>query len=109
MMMTNEDLIESAEAIIGGDVEELSFDQLLRLITTTQYLTDLCLNEIERRGELTFCDGFVVVPYHCDLMVQTVLTRPPRPEWIEEDPTPRRHIHTHTPSASESRASGDND
>ena len=84
MMMTTEELIESAYAMIGGDVEDLSSDQLQQLITTTQYVTDLCLNEIERREELTFCDGFVVVPYHCDLKVQTVLTRPSRPEWMEE-------------------------
>jgi hypothetical protein len=107
MMMTNDDLIESAEVMIGGDVEELSYDQLLQLITTTQYVTDLCLNEIERRGELTFCDGFVVVPYHCDLKVQTVLTRPPRPEWMNEDPTPGdMHI---SPSSNEPGAGGDND
>ena len=34
MMMTNEDLFESAKVMIGGDVAELSYDQLLRLITT---------------------------------------------------------------------------
>lgn len=46
-----------------------------RLITITQYVTDLCLNEIERRGELTVLDGVPVVPYQCEYMVETVLTR----------------------------------
>lgn len=33
-------------------------------MTITQHVTDLCLNEIERRGELTFLHGAPVVPYH---------------------------------------------
>jgi hypothetical protein len=35
----------------------------------------LCLNEIEERGELTFYLGSPIVPYHCDHMVETILTR----------------------------------
>jgi hypothetical protein len=54
MMMTPKDLIESAYTVTGGDVKDLSLDQLQRLMTITQFVTDLCLNEIERRGELTF-------------------------------------------------------
>jgi hypothetical protein len=33
------------------------------LMTITQHVTDLCLNEIERRGQLRFLDGSPVVPY----------------------------------------------
>jgi hypothetical protein len=81
LLMTTEDLIESADRVTGGDVKDLSLDQLLRLMTITQYVTDLCLNEIERRGELTFAPapkwGLVpIVPYQCKHMVETILTRP---------------------------------
>jgi hypothetical protein len=81
LLMTTEDLIESADTVTGGDVKDLSLDQLQRLMTITQYVTDLCLNEIERRGELTFAPapkgGLVpIVPYRCEHMVETILTRP---------------------------------
>ena len=55
--MTKEELIERAYMMTGGDVKELSRDQLVQLMTVTQFVTDLCLNEIERRGELTFAPG----------------------------------------------------
>ena len=66
---------EAAYEVTGGNLQGLRLDQLHRLITITQHVTDLCLNEIERRGELTFLAGAPVVPYHCEYMVETVLTR----------------------------------
>jgi hypothetical protein len=52
-------------------------------MTITQCVTDLCLNEIERRGELTYMPYFdettgclaPIIPYACDYYVETVLTR----------------------------------
>jgi hypothetical protein len=38
----------------GGNIADLPSAKLTRLMTVTQFLTDLCLNEIERRGELTW-------------------------------------------------------
>jgi hypothetical protein len=81
MMMTPEDLIESAYTMTGGNVKDLPLDQLRRLMTITQFVSDLCLNEIERRGELTFApspEGGLapIVPYQCEHMVETILTRP---------------------------------
>ena len=74
--MSKSELIEAAYGMTGGGVEDLSIDQLTRLMTITQFVTDLCLNEIERRGELTFVGGVVVVPYESDHEVDTILTRP---------------------------------
>jgi hypothetical protein len=81
LLMTTEDLIKSADTVTGGNVEDLSLDQLYRLMTITQYVTDLCLNEIEHRGELTFAPApggglAPIVPYYCEHMVETILTRP---------------------------------
>ena len=49
-------------------------------MTIAQFVTDLCLNEIKRRGELTFAPGkdglAVIVPCVCEHMVDTILTRP---------------------------------
>jgi hypothetical protein len=45
-------------------------------MTVTQFVTYLCLNQIERRGELQWRDGAPLVPYHADHFVETVLTRP---------------------------------
>jgi hypothetical protein len=39
------------------------------------YVTDICLNETERRGELTISNGVPVVPYECEYGVETILTR----------------------------------
>jgi hypothetical protein len=56
-------------------------------MTITQFIADLCLNEIERRGELTYIPTSMkdagdpmpylapIVPYHSDYFVETVLTR----------------------------------
>ena len=73
--MSKSELIEAGYEMTGGNVEDLSIDQLTRLMTITQFVTDLCLNEIERRGELTFIGGVVVVPYEADHEVDTILTR----------------------------------
>lgn len=74
--MTEQELKEAAFNITGGDLSNLSDDQLMRLITVTQYVTDLCLNLIEKRGKLTFFDGDPIVPYISDYGVETILTRP---------------------------------
>jgi len=61
--MSKSELVEVAYEITGGNLSGLTLDQLRRLITITQHVTDLYLNEIERRGELTVLDGAPVVPY----------------------------------------------
>ena len=73
--MTKEELIEAADALTGKNVKELPIEAVLRLMTVTQFVTDLCMNEVENRGELTYYGGTVVVPYLCDHGVETVLTR----------------------------------
>jgi hypothetical protein len=50
--MTNEELIEAACEIIGVNVKDLSVDQIQRLTTVTQHLTDLSLNERRSFGHL---------------------------------------------------------
>jgi hypothetical protein len=55
------------------DLEGLTYEQLCELGTKAQAIADRCLNEIERRGLLTFIDGAPVVPFN--LVVPTVLTR----------------------------------
>jgi hypothetical protein len=70
------DLLETTAAeFFGGELEAMPLERLRLLITASQYCTDLLLNEIERRGELTIHDGLVIVPYHCDHVVPTVLNR----------------------------------
>ena len=73
--MTKQKLIEAAYDMTGGNIADLSVAQLKRLMTITQFVTDLCLNEIEGRGKLTFHDGAPIIPYECDHGVETILTR----------------------------------
>jgi hypothetical protein len=74
--MTKSELIDMAHSIAGENVEKLPTEKLKRLITVTQYPTDLCLNELERRGELEVDGDTPVVPYECEHYVHTILTRP---------------------------------
>jgi hypothetical protein len=60
--MTRQELTEAAYEMAGGSLKSLSIDQIERLMTVTQHVTDLCLNERGRRGTLTFHQGAPVVP-----------------------------------------------
>lgn len=75
MQISREELTEAAYEMTGGSLATLSKEQLWRLMTVTQHVTDLCLNEIERRGELTFVGDAVIVPYQSDFSIETILTR----------------------------------
>ena len=75
MRMSEPELKEAAYEMTSGNIADLSLDQLYRLMTVTQFVTDLCINEVERRGELEFLDGVPVIPYCADHMVPTILTR----------------------------------
>jgi hypothetical protein len=52
MQMSKQELIEAAIKMTGGNIKDLSLDQLHRLITVALYVSDLCLNEIEDRRAL---------------------------------------------------------
>jgi hypothetical protein len=67
--------MERVSALQGDqqDLEDLTYEQLCELGTNAQAIADRCLNEIERRGLLTFKDGAPVVPF--DVVILTVLTR----------------------------------
>jgi hypothetical protein len=75
MQMSKQELVEAAYEMTGGNVKDLTLEQLQRLMTVTQFVTDLCLNEIEERGELTFKGEMPIIPYQCDHSVLTILTR----------------------------------
>ena len=80
--MTKRELIEAASKITGGNIhniQDLTVKKLERLMTVTQFVTDLCLNELEERGKLVLLGDTPVVPYVADYRVETVLTRD-RPE-----------------------------
>lgn len=50
--MTKDELIEAACEITGGNVKELSADQIRKLTTITQHLADLHLHESRSFGNL---------------------------------------------------------
>ena len=79
MHLSKEELVEAAYEMTGGNIKDLTLEQILRLMTVTQFITDLCLNEVEKRGELTYLpspEGLApIVPYMSDHFTETVLTR----------------------------------
>lgn len=76
-LTTDEVQARVAKMIPGGLLLEfMSYDHIVELMTVTQVITNLCLNEIEERGELTdHADGRVIVPHNADFVVETILTR----------------------------------
>ena len=75
--MTKEELLNAAYDMTAGSLSDLTVDQIQRLMTVTQFVTDTCLNELEDRGEITFGpSGHVIVPYIADHYAETILTRP---------------------------------
>jgi hypothetical protein len=52
MQMSKQELIEAANEMTGGDIKDLSVEQLFRLATVALYVSDLCLNKIEDRRAL---------------------------------------------------------
>lgn len=75
--MTKDELEQCAMLITHGlAVEDLPSDEIRKLMTVGQYLTDRGLAEIEKRGELEYHDGEPVMPYCSDHMIETILTRP---------------------------------
>jgi hypothetical protein len=78
-----EELVEAADEMVGDNIRNLAnltLKQIYHLMTVTQFITDLCLNEVERRGELTYApDGegglAPIMPYYSEHYMQTVLTR----------------------------------
>ncbi len=73
-MLSKDELIEAASKMTG-DIKDLTVEQIARLMTVTQFVTDLSLNEMERRDELRHHNGKAIVPYLADHMIETVLTR----------------------------------
>ena len=73
--MAKRELVEAAYDMTGGNIADLSNEKIERLMTVTQYVTDLCLNEIERRGGLRFIGHDPIVPYLSEHSLETILTR----------------------------------
>ena len=77
--MTKEELIEAACEIIGGDVRDLSVDQVQKLMTVAQHLSDLSLKEHRSFGNLcairTTIDAAVIADGTTDDLVILRLTK----------------------------------
>ena len=73
--LTEKQMRALAAKVFAKQIEGTSPAKLEVLMTVTQYITDLCLNEIERKGMLEQIDGMPCVPYVSEHMVPTILTR----------------------------------
>ena len=77
MTMTKDDVQARIAKVIPGGLllEFMSYNGIVELMTVTKIITNLCLNEIEERGELTEQERRAIVPYGTDFVVETILTR----------------------------------
>ena len=77
--MTKEELIEAACEIIGGNVKDLSVDQVQKLMTVVQHLSDLSLKEHRSFGNLcairTTIDAAITAGGTTDDLVAVGLTK----------------------------------
>jgi hypothetical protein len=74
--------MQTCDAVTGEpafphELQDLDSNQLLTLVTVAQFVTDLCINELERRNMLEACEdcGGPQVPYISDHGVLTIFTR----------------------------------
>ncbi|OYU87665.1 MAG: hypothetical protein CFE29_22790 [Bradyrhizobiaceae bacterium PARB1] len=74
-MEKSELLVAAAQLTGSRSLKDMTLDEVERLVTVAQYVFDICLNELDDRGELRDSDGCVSVPYVCDYIVWTALTR----------------------------------
>jgi hypothetical protein len=74
-IMSEAELKACAKEFHGSDIGELPRAEIDHKVTISQYVTDICINELEKRGELTLEKGRVCVPYISFHFVDTVLTR----------------------------------
>jgi hypothetical protein len=86
---------EAAYSMVDGNISDLTYEQLTRLMTITQFATDLRLGGIEDRGILAWAPGAggkirPIVPYNSDVFVETVLNRPLPDGFIKLRPEVRR-------------------
>lgn len=81
MKLNHNDLKERSARMLSAynnkniDIDDLSTRQLKELLTTTQFLFDVCLNKLEERGEIIFLGDAPLIPYVSDTVVETILTR----------------------------------
>jgi hypothetical protein len=77
--MTKEELIEAACEIIGGNVKDLSVDQVQKLMAVAQHLSDLSLKEHRSFGNLcairAVIDAVVISDRAADDLVTLRLTK----------------------------------
>lgn len=43
--LTKPELVEAANDIVPGNIKDLPLEKVCRLMTVTQFVTDLCINE----------------------------------------------------------------
>ena len=76
--LSEAELKKAAHKITGRKLAKLGLQKIEHLMTITQFVTDTCINELERRGALEYFGGNVCIPYLSSHGVDTILSRPLR-------------------------------
>jgi hypothetical protein len=66
----------TAECFGGADIEEMSYDDIVRVLTVAQYVNDLCVKELGDRCKLARMGDSYVIPSALpdSMFVKNVLT-----------------------------------
>lgn len=73
-------LAKVRQALGGRDVEDLPDDDVIALMSVSQYVTDLLLVAAEDRDLIRFHEGVLGIPFELPEgiePIETILTRPP--------------------------------
>ena len=77
--MTVEELLCRAKQLIRADgVDGFDYDEIVRTLTTANYVSDLCIKALEDRGLLEYYRGVPVIPdmRPPHMFIEHVLSRP---------------------------------
>ena len=76
--MTEDEINSLMKEIINADdLGDRSYEEIVRIMTVCQYITDLAIKEIEDRDMLTFYEGAPIIPDARpeSMYVENILTR----------------------------------
>lgn len=75
--LSKAELESSAKVFFAGHLGLLPRERIAEMLTLATFFSDLCINELERRGHLELSpDGGAIIPYCSEHAVETILTRP---------------------------------
>ena len=73
--LSQDELVVRANGVLPKPMQAMTSQEIAEAMTVWQYLMDVALNTLEQRKDLQFIDDLPCVPYLCEHLIPTILTR----------------------------------